>query len=112
MDFLLYFPNRNPRGDMEPPKPDPPGGVRQPHPELGKALRELAADRGLSQKRLAYIAGVSRRHVALALDGGNITVTILKKLMRALQADTLPLGEMGSLTELSVGVRAAILLLF
>src|SRR6266852_4288708 len=109
MDCLLYFPHCDRRGNMESPKNDHHGGVRRPHPELGKALRELAADRGLSQKRLAYIAGVSRRHVALALAGGNITVTILKKLMRALQADTLPLGELGSLTALSVGVSAAIL---
>ncbi|HKS21197.1 MAG TPA: helix-turn-helix transcriptional regulator [Thermoanaerobaculia bacterium] len=79
------------------------------HPELGAALKELKEKRGVSQSRLARIAGVSRRHVSVALGGGNITILILKKLMRALRAESVPIGELTTVTGELAGVDAAVL---
>jgi transcriptional regulator with XRE-family HTH domain len=67
---------------------------KAPHPELGAYLTALKAARGISQQRLARLAGVSRRHVVVALSGGNITVSILKKLLVALRATEVQLGPL------------------
>jgi len=79
------------------------------HPELGAALKALKEARGVSQARLARIAGVSRRHVSVALAGGNITISILKKLMRALRAESIPIGELAAVSGDLAGVDAAVL---
>jgi transcriptional regulator with XRE-family HTH domain len=79
------------------------------HPELGNALKKLKEERGVSQARLARIAGVSRRHVSVALGGGNITILILKKLMRALRAQSVPIGELSAVSGELAGVDAAVL---
>lgn len=81
-----------------------------PHPELGQALQRLKEARGITQARLAKIAGVSRRHVALALQGGNITVTILKKIMAALQAETIDLGPVMTASGSVAGMNPGVLL--
>ena len=65
------------------------------HPELAAALNALKEAQGLSQARLARRAGLSRRHVSMALAGGNITIAVLKKLMHALGAETVPIGALG-----------------
>jgi len=79
------------------------------HPELAAALTALKEARGMSEARLARTAGVSRRHVSIALAGANITVAVLKKLMRALGAETVPIGELTAVSGESAGVDAAVL---
>jgi transcriptional regulator with XRE-family HTH domain len=81
-----------------------------PHPELGQDLQRLKQARGITQARLAKIAGVSRRHVALALQGGNITVTILKKIMAALQAESIDLGPVMTASGSVAGMNPGVLL--
>src|ERR1051326_7989155 len=83
--------------------------MKAQHPELGAALKALTEARGVSQARLARIAGVSRRHVSVALAGGNITISILKKLMRALRAESIPIGELSAVSGELAGVDAAVL---
>jgi len=97
---LVYF-SQEPRGvDV----------TETPHPELGAALRALKEKRGLTQARLARIAGLSRRHVALALAGGNITISVLKKLMRALQAEFIDIGQVEKVNTHLTNVNPAVLL--
>jgi transcriptional regulator with XRE-family HTH domain len=84
--------------------------TQPPHPELGAALHALKEKRGLTQVRLARISGVSRRHVALALAGGNVTITVLKKLMHALQADSIQIGEVERLGTQLGNVSPSVLL--
>jgi transcriptional regulator with XRE-family HTH domain len=81
-----------------------------PHPELGQDLQRLKQARGITQARLAKIAGVSRRHVALALQGGNITVTILKKIMAALQTESIDLGPVVTASGSIAGMNPGVLL--
>jgi transcriptional regulator with XRE-family HTH domain len=83
--------------------------MKAQHPELGAALKALKEARGVSQARLARIAGVSRRHVSVALAGGNITISILKKLMRALRAESIPIGDLTAVSGELDGVDAAVL---
>jgi len=84
--------------------------TKPPHPELGAALSALKAARGVSQQRLAKLAGVSRRHVALALSGGNITITILKKLLSALHATDIALGPLATAHGTLDGLNPSVLL--
>jgi len=79
------------------------------HPELAAALKALKEARGVSQARLARNAGVSRRHVSVALRGGNITIAVLKKLMRALGAQTLSIGKLTGVSGEMDGVDTAVL---
>jgi transcriptional regulator with XRE-family HTH domain len=81
---LLYF-SQEPDGEVM---------KNPPHPELGAALTALKEARGMTASRLARLSGISRRHVVLALQGGNISMTVLKAIMRALQADTIDLGDL------------------
>lgn len=83
--------------------------MKAQHPELGAALKALKEARGVSQARLARIAGVSRRHVSVALAGGNITISILKKLMRALRAESIPIGELVEVSGELGGVDTSVL---
>lgn len=84
--------------------------VNGPHPELGQALQRLKDARGITQARLAKIAGVSRRHVALALQGGNITISILKKIMAALQTETVSVGPVVTVSGSVAGMNPGVLL--
>lgn len=52
---------------------------------LGEMLRGWRMARNLSVKRLAKLAGVSRRTIDNAEAGENISVAVLRKLMRALE---------------------------
>lgn len=63
------------------------------HPDTGLMLREERLRQGLTVARLAIISKVSRRHIAIAEAGGNITLTILKKLMGALNLRSVTLGR-------------------
>jgi len=83
--------------------------MKAQHPELGTALKALKEARGVSQARLARIAGVSRRHVSVALAGGNITISILKRLMRALRAESIVIGDLAAVSGELGGVDAAVL---
>jgi transcriptional regulator with XRE-family HTH domain len=64
------------------------------HPVLAATLRDARAARGLTQARAASLAGISRRHLALAEAGGNISVTVLKKIMTAYNVSEVALGEL------------------
>lgn len=81
-----------------------------PHPELGQSLQQLKDVRGITQARLAKIAGVSRRHVALALQGGNITISVLKKIMAALQTETVHIGPVMTVSGSVAGMNPGVLL--
>jgi transcriptional regulator with XRE-family HTH domain len=52
--------------------------------ELGKMLDRVRVQRGFSRMQLAKAAGVSRRHITAALNGANVSVSFLRKLLRAL----------------------------
>jgi transcriptional regulator with XRE-family HTH domain len=76
----------------------------EPDEDLGgSALKGTRQSRGLSIKRLAAISTVSRRHIAAAESGGNYTVLVLKKLMRAMRMQTISFDDLEA-TRLSEGV--------
>lgn len=62
------------------------------HEETAQALRDAVVKRKMSISRLAKLSGVSRRHIASALHGDNISLGVLKKLMRTLQITHIDLG--------------------
>lgn len=84
--------------------------MKAEHPELGAALKALKEARGVSQARLSKISGVSRRHVSVALGGGNVTIRILKRLMRALRAESIPIGDVKAVSGQVDGIDPAVLL--
>jgi transcriptional regulator with XRE-family HTH domain len=59
--------------------------------ELGHLLERARVEQGLSGNQLSKLAGVSRKHLYGALNGGNISVLILRKLLGALGC-TLTIG--------------------
>src|SRR5947209_1515003 len=82
----------------------PVGGSSQPvaktsegsTPELeaiSAQLREAAKNLGLSQNQVARLSRVSRKHVGVTFSGGNISLSVLVKLIRALKIDHLDLGD-------------------
>jgi transcriptional regulator with XRE-family HTH domain len=80
------------------------------HPELAAALNAIKTQRGFTNARLARLAGVSRRHVQVALNGRNITIAILKKLMSALRIETIEIGELAAVTATAPGVNTTMLM--
>jgi transcriptional regulator with XRE-family HTH domain len=60
--------------------------------ELGELLRDLRVRRGYSVKKLARLAGVARKTIDNAERGLNISVLVLKRLLRALGADSLTIS--------------------
>jgi len=68
---------------------------------LGIALEEMRIRRGFTQARLAKVAGVSRRHVASAMKGANISVLVLRKLLKALGGSVM---ISAATTDLTVGL--------
>jgi transcriptional regulator with XRE-family HTH domain len=78
------------------------------HPTVGEALRKTRKARRMTQARVARAAKISRRHYALAETGGNITVTVLKKLMGSLQLTEIDLGSV-SATATQQGINPAVL---
>lgn len=94
---LLYFPALEPsRRNMA------------EHPTVGTALRKTRLARSMTQARVARAAKVSRRHLALAEAGGNITLTVLKKLMGGLQLTEIDLGNV-TVTATQQGINPAVL---
>lgn len=77
--------------------------------ETGRALRETRLARKMTVAKLSRLSGVSRRHIAVAEDGGNISLEILRRLMETLQLDTVPLGPLG-VTAMVSAVDAALVL--
>ncbi len=67
---------------------------RMPHAEMGAALKDLMRKKGFTVAKLARAADVSVRHLNVALRGGNISITILKKVAGALGATDLDVGEL------------------
>jgi transcriptional regulator with XRE-family HTH domain len=63
---------------------------------LGELLRELREARSLSVKRLAALAGVSRRTIDNTEAGRNISVLVLKKLLRPLGVQEITLRVDGA----------------
>src|SRR5258708_37886914 len=78
------------------------------HPTVGEALRKTRLARRMTQARVARAAKISRRHLALAATGGNITLTVLKKLMGSLQLTEIDLGRV-SVTATQQGINPAVL---
>jgi transcriptional regulator with XRE-family HTH domain len=78
------------------------------HPTVGEALRRTRLARRMTQARVARAAKVSRRHYALAETGGNITLTVLKKVMGSLQLTEIDLGSV-SATATQQGINPAVL---
>jgi transcriptional regulator with XRE-family HTH domain len=64
----------------------------------GLALRDKRLGCNLSIAKVAKLSGVSRRHVATAENGGNISVAVLRKLMRCLGIRELDIDLDTSLT--------------
>jgi len=65
-------------------------------PELqavSEQLRAAAEKLGLSQNQVAKLSGVSRKHVGVAFTGGNISLSVLFKLIRVLKIDSLQFGD-------------------
>ena len=60
---------------------------------ISEQLLTAARKLGLSQNQVAKLSGVSRKHVGVALSGGNISLSVLLKLLRALKVDSLDLGD-------------------
>lgn len=60
---------------------------------ISEQFRDAAQRLGLSQNQVARLSGVSRKHVGVAFSGGNISVSVLVKLIRALKIDHLELGD-------------------
>lgn len=50
----------------------------------GDQIKQARLERGLSQEYLAVKAGISRQYVAEVENGANVTVTVLARLMKAL----------------------------
>jgi len=67
----------------------------------GMQLQSTRLARGLSIKKLAKESGVSRRHVTSAERGLNISIDVLKRLMRALGMTHIDIAE-------GMSVRAAV----
>jgi transcriptional regulator with XRE-family HTH domain len=78
------------------------------HPTVGEGLRKTRLARRMTQARVARASKVSRRHLALAEAGGNITLTVLKKLMGGLQLSEIDLGEVTA-TATQQGINPAVL---
>src|SRR5258708_1483969 len=78
------------------------------HPTVGEALRKTRLARRMTQARVARAAKISRRHLALAEAGGNITLTVLKKLMGGLQLTEIDLGDV-TVTASQQGINPAVL---
>jgi transcriptional regulator with XRE-family HTH domain len=74
--------------------PRKPSFAENEHPEVGEQLRTAAERLGLSQNQVSKLSGVSRRHVGVAFKGGNISLTQLKKLVKALKLESISLGEL------------------
>lgn len=58
----------------------------------GAQLQESRVARGLSIKKLSRQSGVSRRHITSAERGLNISIDVLRKLMRALGMTRIDIG--------------------
>lgn len=78
------------------------------HPTVGETLRKTRLARRMTQSRAARASKVSRRHLALAEAGGNITLTVLKKLMGGLQLTEIDLGNVTA-TATQQGINPAVL---
>ena len=78
--------------------------------ELGALLEEARVRHGLTQAKAARLAGISRRHFVEGLRGHNISVVVLKKMMRTLELVTVNLGDGLSATANIDGVQPAELL--
>lgn len=63
------------------------------HDAIGNQFKEAAQRLRFTQHSLAKAAGVSRRHVVFALNGGNVTLEVTRRLMRTLQMSELVIGE-------------------
>ena len=59
----------------------------------GLELQRSRLARGLSIKKFAKLSGVSRRHINSAERGLNISIDVLKKLMRALGMTEIDVGD-------------------
>jgi transcriptional regulator with XRE-family HTH domain len=64
--------------------------------ELAELLLELRQARGLSVKRLAALSGVSRKTIDNAEAGLNISVFVLKRLLRPLGVEEITLRVQGA----------------
>jgi transcriptional regulator with XRE-family HTH domain len=77
-----------------------------PLSELGATLEEARRKSGLTQAKAARIAGISRRHFVEGLRGQNMSVVVLKKMMRTLDLVAVDLGN-GLMATASIdGVQA------
>jgi transcriptional regulator with XRE-family HTH domain len=56
---------------------------------FGDELKNRRLELGLSVKKLAKLSGVSRRWIGCAEENSNITVDVLKKLMRTMKMTTI-----------------------
>ena len=60
---------------------------------ISEQFRHSADRLGLSQNQVARLSGVSRKRVGVAFAGGNISVSVLVKLIRALKIHSLDLSD-------------------
>jgi transcriptional regulator with XRE-family HTH domain len=60
---------------------------------ISEQLRAAAEKLGLSQNQVAKLSGISRKHVGVAFTGGNISLSVLFKLVRVLKVDSLQAGD-------------------
>jgi transcriptional regulator with XRE-family HTH domain len=65
-----------------------------PHPVVGAELLETAKRRGYSRLKHARLAGISPRYLRVAYNGGNITLSVLKRAMAALEITHINLGNL------------------
>lgn len=69
------------------------GTVAEEQNTYGMQLQNSRLARGLSIKKLSKLSGVSRRHINSAERGLNISIDVLKKLMRSLGMTQIDVGE-------------------
>lgn len=74
---------------------------------IGAQVRDERTSRRLSDSKLAKSAGVSRRHLVELQKGANVTLSIVQKVMMALELRELSFGPVQRLTVPPTEVNAA-----
>lgn len=79
------------------------------HADVAAELKGTRKLRQMSIAKLSKISKVSRRHIHVAEMGGNITLSVLKRLMRGLQMSHISLGDLMSATGSIDGIRPEVI---